>query len=487
MNLNSQIILNLSEACGNFLELPDGGAVKTIEFPNLFRLAFKQFLWDPVATGEHTTYLNTGKEKFHAPFNSMSSIANFMGKCGLVFAQKTNIGGNEVQAFLCSLADVHMSFTSDDYERFQKCYKKAKMNPVYISCAVISAAPTPKKVVKSNNGRPKKKAKAEDLAVVQVIVLDEVKCAAYVDGKKQKMSFFKVLVPNSLSALVQVYEDVQLRGDVGYLPSKWVAFMRRLNPSLHYCVDKQEEFGKLTMVLNVLVCVNSVLSWDVSRFVVAAPNPQLQNSNGIAIPQYGPEMPPYTAPPGFQIVRDLATFLDTNTIVDGGLKGRFICYKFDAPVGWQLCHILKSVKNNETFNYMLHTCSDREQIYVALDMDMYSFALEATSSSWCLLRRLVPTPAGFVLVQHAKPTEICIQEGYLLGRKVMFNFTTGWTSASITKFKKTNEALPYSYEMLCDDDGAIIRVLFQLQKYSIFVDSELGSWCLLSENLKSDS
>ena len=99
---------------------------------------------------------------------------------------------------------------------------------------------------------------------------------------------------------------------------------------------------------------------------------------------------------------------------------------------------------------MLHTCSDREQIYVALDMDMYSFALEATSSSWCLLRRLVPTPAGFVLVQHAKPTEICIQEGYLLGRKVMFNFTTGWTSASITKFKKTNEALPY--EMLCDDD-----------------------------------
>ena len=121
------------------------------------------------------------------------------------------------------------------------------MNPVYISCAVISAAPTPKKVVKSNNGRPTKKAKAEDLAVVQVIVLDEVKCAAYVDGKKQKISFFKVLVPNSLSALVQVYEDVQLCGDVGYLPSKWVAFMCCLDPSLHYCVDKQEEFGKLTM------------------------------------------------------------------------------------------------------------------------------------------------------------------------------------------------------------------------------------------------
>ena len=139
------------------------------------------------------------------------------------------------------------------------------MNPVYISCAVISAAPTPKKVVKSNNGRPTKKAKAKDLAVVQVIVLDEVKCAAYVDGKKQKISFFKVHIPNSLSALVQVYEDVQLHGDVGYLPSKWVAFMRRLNPSLHYCIDKQEESGKLTMVLNVLVCVNSVLSWDVSR------------------------------------------------------------------------------------------------------------------------------------------------------------------------------------------------------------------------------
>ena len=95
-----------------------------------------------------------------------------------------------------------MPFTSNDYERFQKFYQKPKMNPVcmYISCAVISAAPTPKKVVKSNNGRPKKKAKAEDLAVVQVIVLDEVKCAAYVDGKKQKISFFKVLVPNSLSA-----------------------------------------------------------------------------------------------------------------------------------------------------------------------------------------------------------------------------------------------------------------------------------------------
>ena len=81
-NLNSQIISNLSEACGKFLELPDGGAVKTIEFPNLFRLAFKQFLWDSVATGEHTTYLNTGKEKFHAPFKLMSSIENLWENVG---------------------------------------------------------------------------------------------------------------------------------------------------------------------------------------------------------------------------------------------------------------------------------------------------------------------------------------------------------------------------------------------------------------------
>ena len=484
-SLNTQILSKLSEAAGQTAQLQATGSTSVIEFPNLFRLAFKQFLWDLVASGEHTTYLKSGTEKFYAPFNSMSEIANFMGKCGLVFSNKTNMDGNEVHAFLCSLGDVYMSFTSEDYERYNNFYKKAKLNPVYVSCAVISGAPTRDKSVTGNGGHQKKKAKAENLAVVKVIVLDEIYCTAYLDGKKQRLSFYKVLVPNSLSSLVPVYgdvaRDVRVHGDVGYLPSKWVAFMRSLNPSLNFCVEKEQHFGKLSVVLNVLTSVNNVMSWDVSRFVVAEQTPQHQSATGMAQPQYGPEMPPFTAPPGFKIVEDLSTVLDANSVSEGILKGCFIAFKFDAPAGWQLCQIIKALKNDTTFNYMLHTCSDLEQIYVALKLDNYSFALQAQSSSWCLVRRLVPAPAEFSIVESAIPTASSIDQGYLLGRKVMFHFSTGWTSAAVTRFNQKNKSLPY--EMLCDDDGAKIRVLFQISKYSAFLDSEFGSWCLLSENL----
>ena len=60
--------------------------------------------------------------------------------------------------------------------------------------------------------------------------------------QEKKKSFFKVLVPNSFSELVDVYRDVQVRGDVKYLPSKWVAFMHSLNPSMHFSIKKEEKF-----------------------------------------------------------------------------------------------------------------------------------------------------------------------------------------------------------------------------------------------------
>ena len=69
-------------------------------------------------------------------------------------------------------------------------------------------------------GNKNKKAKIQELSIIQVIVLDKLFICVYLDGKKIKQKFFQVLIPNKLGKVVRIVGDAELVGDAGYLPAK---------------------------------------------------------------------------------------------------------------------------------------------------------------------------------------------------------------------------------------------------------------------------
>lgn len=440
-----------------------------VEFDNLFKTMFEGQIWRHAQTAhksEGTNYL-----KYQIVMNTCKEIDILLSNSSLFSPYITfkDDSGTTKQVIVCACADVHMSFGSEDYERYRNFYEKEGINPLFVSCAVINEAPA-----LSSNLLRKKKAKIQNLAVVQIIVLEKITVCAYLDGKKKKETFFKVFLPNQLGKLVRIVSDAELLGDVGYLPSKWVAFMRRLNPFIDYRVRGSEELGKLKVVLHAVVSTENNLDWDTSRMLVPSTQTQVLIN--------GPDEPDTVAcPPGFNAMPSPGKELLDEHLSAGILKGKDILFKFDPPFGWQLCRITKHVVGNGDYNYEFMTVSDSEKIFVHLRSELYSIAESVCSSSWCILRKLVQPPDGFALFHNRVPTQQSLDGGYLVGRALMFKFSCGWTKADVFRFYPKD---PLPYRMMCEDDGSIQGVLFDLEKYSTFEDSDIGSWCLLSENLK---
>lgn len=148
-----------------------------------------------------------------------------------------------------------------------------------------------------------------------------------------------------------------------------------------------------------------------------------------------------------------------------------------------MCHILRVLVKTPDFNYVIHTVEDPEDLYVDLKSTNYTTSQMAPSSSWCLLEKHVCTPSGTNPVLFLKLSEGAVNDGYLLGRTIMFKFNTGWTSAVVNKFQKSNLQFPYT--MVCHDDGKTVAVKFDLEKYRFYEECEISSWCLLSFNPSS--
>ena len=92
-----------------------------------------------------------------------------------------------------------------------------------------------------------------------VFVLNKVKETAFLEGRKQSVTFYEVCVPDALKGLVDLGKGVSIFGGKMYLPAKYISFRSAKNPRLNYQVSANGAFGNLSFYFRVFETVGGVL------------------------------------------------------------------------------------------------------------------------------------------------------------------------------------------------------------------------------------
>ena len=223
--------------------------LRAVVFDNLYRGIFDEAIWCKV--NETSRILDDDEEqnssrKCRAIFNTMSDLLDFSTSIGLTTTFKRTVGGKVIEASVLCYAYVYMSFLNSDYNKYRNFFLKRNWptNFINVGTGLYLARGSSVQV----NGQ------------ALVFVLNKVKETAFLEGRKQSVTFYEVCVPDALKGLVDLGKGVSIFGGKMYLPAKYISFRSVKNPRLNYHeVSANGTFGNLSFYFRVFETVGGVL------------------------------------------------------------------------------------------------------------------------------------------------------------------------------------------------------------------------------------
>lgn len=354
------------------------------------------------------------------------------------------VGEDGVSTFVFPRSTISQTFGQKQFEKFQAVYERHKISPVYVDTSL------------EYNFRTYKYANR-----IPVFVKDVMQVTF--DG--QKMQLYHVVVPDKLRSLVALDMDIglQIRGQEGWLPSKFLSSISSNNPFMYY-KWVEGELNAFTFGFEKCQSKDGVMLWNV---------------RGISLPN-DPLL--VETPKGHRLVSEMS--YSQEQLDSGILLGRKAFFQTGVD-GWMKCFIYKviSIAQREKLGWLPYNVrfDDGCTIAVQFQLNLWSTARNSTPGSWCLLDELVPAPNGMKSLPRLIH-QISIDEGHLLKCLVMFKFEEGWFCGTVESCVKTNKRTksvrPQQY-VVCWTDDTKCTVWFDANKYCDLIDAAPASWCML--------